>query len=146
LVAVLEVDAAAPVAATNGGRDVGLAEFSVVRLDGGYGRHPMDGFITKGAATAMLMPAQKVLPAVLLTLAVIGLDIANRTLNAKEPTGGSLTLEEFNKLHKEVRPPKDEVWRTIRWKLSLVEAQRLAATEQKPIFLWAMAGNPLACV
>ena len=94
----------------------------------------------------MLMSSQKVLPAVLLTLAVIGLDIANRTLNVNEPAGGSLTLEEFNKLHKEVRPPKDEVWRTIPWKLSLLEAQRLAATEQKPIFLWAMAGNPLACV
>ena len=94
----------------------------------------------------MLMPAQKVLLAVLLTLAVIGLDIANRTLNVNEPAGGSLTLEEFNKLHKEVRPPKDEVWRTIPWKLSLLEAQRLAATERKPIFLWAMAGNPLACV
>ena len=94
----------------------------------------------------MLMPAQKVLLAVLLTLAVIGLGISNRALDAKEPAGGSLTLEEFNKLHKEVRPPKDEVWRTIPWKLSLLEAQRLAATEQKPIFLWAMAGNPLACV
>ena len=92
------------------------------------------------------MSSQKVLPAVLLTLAVIGLDIANRTLNVNEPAGGSLTLEEFNKLHKEVRPPKDEVWRSIPWKLSLLEAQRLAATEQKPIFLWAMAGNPLACV
>jgi hypothetical protein len=92
------------------------------------------------------MPAQKVLLAVLLTLAVIGLDIGNRTLNAQEPAGGSLTLKEFNKLHKEVRPPNDEVWRTIPWKLSLVEAQRQAATEQKPIFLWAMAGNPLACV
>jgi len=94
----------------------------------------------------MLLPGQKVLPAVLLTLAVIGLDAANRTLNAKDPAVGSLTLEEFNKLHKEVRPPKGEVWRTIPWKLSLLEAQRLAAREQKPIFLWAMAGNPLACV
>ena len=94
----------------------------------------------------MLMSSQKVLPTVLLTLAVIGINIAHRALNAKEPAGGSLTLEEFNKLHKEVRPPKDEVWRTIPWKLSLVEAQRQAATEQKPIFLWAMAGNPLACV
>jgi hypothetical protein len=92
------------------------------------------------------MSSQKVLPTVLLTLAVIGLDTANRALNAKEPVGGSLTLEEFNKLHKKVRPSKDEVWRTIPWKLSLLEAQRLAATEQKPIFLWAMAGNPLACV
>jgi hypothetical protein len=94
----------------------------------------------------MLMPGQKVLPMVLLTLAVIGLDTANWTLHAKDPAVGSLTLEEFNKLHKEVRPRKDEVWRTIPWKLSLLEAQRLAATEQKPIFLWAMAGNPLACV
>ena len=94
----------------------------------------------------MLLSSQKVLPTVLLTLAVIGLGITNRALDAKEPAGGGLTLEEFNKLHKEVRPPKDEVWRTIPWKLSLLEAQRLAATEQKPIFLWAMAGNPLACV
>ena len=94
----------------------------------------------------MLMPAQRVLPAALLAFAVIGSDIANRTLNAKDPAVGSLTLEEFNKLHKVVRPPKDEVWRTIPWKLSLLEAQRLAVTEQKPIFLWAMAGNPLACV
>jgi hypothetical protein len=94
----------------------------------------------------MLMPVQKVLPAVLLALAAISLDAANRTLNARSPAVGSLTLEEFNKLHQEVRPPKDEVWRTIPWKLSLLEAQRLAATEQKPIFLWAMAGNPLGCV
>jgi hypothetical protein len=92
------------------------------------------------------MSSQKVLPTVLLTLAVIGLGIANPALIAREPAGESLTLEEFNKLHKEVRPPKDEVWRTIPWKLSLMEAKRLAATEQKPIFLWAMAGNPLACV
>ena len=110
----------------------------------GYPR--VDGFITKGGSTAMLMPAQRVLPAVLLTFAVIGSGMPNQTLHAEDPALGSLTLEEFNKLHKEVRPPKDEVWRTIRWKLSLVEAQRLAATEQKPIFLWAMAGNPLACV
>jgi len=94
----------------------------------------------------MLMPGRRVLPVVLLTLAVIGLDTANRSPNAKDPAVGSLTLEEFNKLHKEVKPPKDEVWRTIPWKLSLLEAQRLAATEQKPIFLWAMAGNPLAGV
>jgi hypothetical protein len=57
-----------------------------------------------------------------------------------------LSLEEFKKLHREVRPSKDEVWRRIPWKLSLLEAQRLAATEQKPIFLWAMAGHPMACV
>ena len=59
---------------------------------------------------------------------------------------GRLTLEEFEKLHREVRPLEGEVWRTIPWKLSLLDAQRLAATEQKPIFLWAMASNPLGCV
>jgi hypothetical protein len=57
-----------------------------------------------------------------------------------------LSLEEFKKLHQEVRPSKDEVWRSIPWKLSLLEAQRQAATEEKPIFLWAMAGHPMACV
>jgi len=92
----------------------------------------------------MLTPVQRTLPAILLTLAVIGLDTAIRTLNAEDPAVRSLTLEEFNKLHKEVRPPRDEVWRTIPRKLSLLEAQRLAAAEQKPIFLSAMAGNPLA--
>ena len=94
----------------------------------------------------MSTSAQTTLPAVLLTFAVIGLDIGSRTLNAEDPVVESLTLEEFNRLHKEVQPPRDEVWRTIPWKLSLLEAQRLAAADQRPIFVWAMAGNPLACV
>lgn len=55
-----------------------------------------------------------------------------------------LSLEEFKKLHHEIRPPKDEIWRSVPWKLSLLEAQRQAATEQKPMFVWAMAGYPLA--
>jgi hypothetical protein len=112
----------------------------------GRRRRPVGGVIAKGASTTMLMPVRNPLPAILLTLAAISLDITNRTLHAKDPALRSLTLEEFNQLHREVRPPKGEVWRTIPWKLSLLDAQRLAAAEQKPIFLWAMAGNPLGCV
>ena len=94
----------------------------------------------------MLTFARRTLPAILLTFAVICLDNASRALNARDPAVTNITLEDFNKLHNEVRPQTNEVWRTIPWKLSLLEAQRLAAREQKPIFVWAMAGNPLACV
>jgi hypothetical protein len=58
---------------------------------------------------------------------------------------GGLTLEEFQKLHQELRPSKDDVWRTIPWKISLAEAQALALQERKPIFMWSMDGHPMGC-
>jgi hypothetical protein len=58
---------------------------------------------------------------------------------------GGLTLEEFEKLHRDLKPDKDEAWRTIPWKTSLLEAQAEAAREKKPIFIWAMDGHPLGC-
>ncbi len=57
----------------------------------------------------------------------------------------ALTSEEFGKLHKELRPAGDEAWRTIPWKVSLLEARDLAAREKKPIFMWSMDGHPLGC-
>ncbi len=51
----------------------------------------------------------------------------------------------FQKLHKKLQPSSDEAWRTIPWKISLLEAQKTAAKEQKPIFIWAMDGHPLGC-
>ena len=36
------------------------------------------------------------------------------------PSG--LTVDEFKTLHAELQPAKDEAWRTIPWKVSLVEA------------------------
>ena len=53
---------------------------------------------------------------------------------------------EFEKLHKDLQPPKDEVWRTIPWKTSILEARDLSIREKKPVFMWAMVGHPLACV
>ena len=55
-----------------------------------------------------------------------------------------LTLQEFEKLHKELQPPKDEAWLSIPWKTDLLEARAAAAEQKKPILIWSMDGNPLA--
>ena len=57
---------------------------------------------------------------------------------------GEFTEAEFRKLHDELKP-KDEPWLTIPWKISLLDAQRSAAEEKRPIFIWAMDGHPLGC-
>ncbi len=56
-----------------------------------------------------------------------------------------LTQARFEKLHREIRPEKDAAWKSIPWKISLLEAQNLASKERKPIFIWAMDGHPLGC-
>ena len=67
------------------------------------------------------------------------------SLFAQEPTKSGLTLAEFEKLHKELQPPKDELWRTIPWHVSIVEAQHAATKAGKPIFVWVASGEPLGC-
>jgi hypothetical protein len=56
-----------------------------------------------------------------------------------------LTVDEFRTLHAQLQPATGELWRTIPWKVSLVEAQALAARTKKPLFIWAMDGHPLGC-
>ena len=58
---------------------------------------------------------------------------------------GGVTAEEFRALHDRLKAPVDETWRKIPWKVSLVEAQNIAAREKKPLFIWSMDGNPLGC-
>ena len=58
---------------------------------------------------------------------------------------GEITDADFARLHKELRPAKDETWRTIPWKTSVLDAQQEAGEQQKPIFIWAMDGHPLGC-
>ncbi len=58
--------------------------------------------------------------------------------------GDHLTPEEFLRLHAELQPG-DDVWRTIPWNTSLLDARRVAAKQQKPLFIWAMDGHPLGC-
>ena len=59
--------------------------------------------------------------------------------------GGGLSQSEFQRLHGLLQPDKQELWQTIPWKTSLLDAQHAAAREHKPIFMWAMDGHPLGC-
>jgi hypothetical protein len=61
------------------------------------------------------------------------------------PPSRGLTVDDFKTLHAQLQPAKGEAWRTIPWKASLVEAQAMAARAKKPLFIWAMDGNPLGC-
>ena len=56
-----------------------------------------------------------------------------------------LTETRFEELHQQLRPSPGEPWLTIPWKLSVLDAQRIAAEQNKPIFIWAMDGHPLGC-
>ena len=55
-----------------------------------------------------------------------------------------LALEEYNQLHVELVPEK-ATWQSIPWQTSLIDAQNIAASENKPIFIWSMDGHPLGC-
>ncbi|MCA9189689.1 MAG: hypothetical protein R3E01_24470 [Pirellulaceae bacterium] len=56
-----------------------------------------------------------------------------------------LTDARFEELHSQLQPAGDELWQSIPWKIALLDAQRVAARENKPIFIWAMDGHPLGC-
>ena len=77
-----------------------------------------------------------------LTLAAITLFPGFVSLSFAEEV---LTEQRFHQLHKQLQPAADELWRTIPWRTSLLDAQRRAITEKKPIFIWAMDGHPLGC-
>lgn len=57
-----------------------------------------------------------------------------------------LTLAEFEKLHKAIQPPADELWSTIPWKMEILEACNRAAKEKKPVLMRCRSGHPLGCV
>ena len=78
---------------------------------------------------------------------VATLFICTVIFHAALPGGVSaeLTDADFKRLQKQLQPAADEPWRTIPWKISLLDAQKTAAKEKKPIFIWAMDGHPLGC-
>ncbi len=51
----------------------------------------------------------------------------------------------FTRLQQELTPDPAAPWRTIPWQLDLLAAQRDAAAQRKPLFIWAMDGHPLGC-
>ena len=72
------------------------------------------------------------------------LAVAAQLTAAQTAWAAELTDTEFQQLHKELQPG-DEPWLTIPWKIALLNAQQIAAKEDKPIFIWAMDGHPLGC-
>lgn len=54
-----------------------------------------------------------------------------------------ITPQEFERLHKEIRPrPGEAPWAEIPWTYDLVKARKKAAAEGKPMIIWRMAGDP----
>ena len=53
----------------------------------------------------------------------------------------------FRRLHKSIFPaPGEEKWRRTPWIPSIATGLRMAQQRKRPIFLWAMNGDPLGCV
>ena len=67
------------------------------------------------------------------------------TVVAQEPAQKGLSVAEFEKLHTELQPPRDELWRTIPWHVSILEGRAAAARTGKPLFVWVASGEPLGC-
>jgi hypothetical protein len=60
--------------------------------------------------------------------------------------GSTAGEEHFRDLLTFIRPKPEELrWQAIPWQTDLRAARLLAEEVGKPIFLWAMNGNPLGC-
>jgi hypothetical protein len=66
-------------------------------------------------------------------------------MNGPATCAAEFSAQEFQELHAQLQPSPDDAWRTIPWKISVLDAQQTAAQEGKPIFIWAMDGHPLGC-
>lgn len=64
---------------------------------------------------------------------------------AEDAKEQQLSVADFEKLHRELQPPKDELWRSIPWHVSILEAREQATRDKKPIFVWVASGEPLGC-
>lgn len=62
------------------------------------------------------------------------------------PAAEPLKVDQLDEVAALVKPgPREDAWASIPWMTSLWEARQRAAKEGKPILLWEMDGNPLAC-
>ena len=60
---------------------------------------------------------------------------------------GIKTSADFDTVFDFVLPSeKDTRWRQVPWITSLREGMQIAAEKKKPMFIWAMNGDPLGCV
>ncbi|MEO6597641.1 MAG: hypothetical protein ABIP94_23095 [Planctomycetota bacterium] len=76
--------------------------------------------------------------------ALLSLVLGTTLLAAQDPAN-ELDEQRFAALQRQLSPDPAVPWRSIPWRIHLLEAQREAAAQQKPLFLWAMDGHPLGC-
>ncbi|HIA65470.1 TPA: hypothetical protein EYN98_05285 [Candidatus Poribacteria bacterium] len=58
----------------------------------------------------------------------------------------SINPQEFGKLHSFIKPKTEELrWTEIPWEINLWQARQKAGQQNRPLFIWAMNGNPLGC-
>lgn len=80
-----------------------------------------------------------------LSLVLVCMSLASVSAQEKAASFNyELTESRFKELAAELQPG-EPLWRSIPWRVSLLQAQRDAIAQQKPIFIWAMDGHPLGC-
>ena len=73
-------------------------------------------------------------------------DGAQQTDAKKSPTPDGLSLAEFEKAHKLIRPqPGESRWREVPWLTSLWDARQKAAATGKPIVVFTGSGGAPLC-
>jgi hypothetical protein len=79
-------------------------------------------------------------------LSLLFVSISWLTATSAGPNEPKLTPERFASLHALISShPGEEKWLEIHWLTNLTEARHQAETQNKPILLWEMDGNPLGC-
>jgi hypothetical protein len=74
--------------------------------------------------------------------AILGASIALISGGARAEELAPLPLEEFEQLHRLIKPhPGEARYREIDWYPNIWEARQKAAREGKPLFIWAGSGG-----
>lgn len=84
----------------------------------------------------------------LITVASAGLHFGGQSAPAQDNEPRRLWSADIEKLHRLIKPQVGESrWMEIDWHPSVWEARQKAATEGKPLFLWAGSGGapPAGC-
>lgn len=77
----------------------------------------------------------------------LGAQVQNRSASVVQAyRSGIKTHSDFKLVGKFVKGAKSDKWRTIPWIPSLWDGVEASQARNKPMFIWAMNGDPLGCV
>ncbi len=97
------------------------------------------------------MSLTKIKLAALVAMTVVCVICTGRAFSAEKgesqpvPNIDRLTDADFPTIYDALQPPSVELWKSIPWHISIVEAARQAEKEGKPVFMWQADGWPLGC-